>query len=66
MAEQTAARHEIHLLDVLKEDGPTRWQRFLLDHAAILDSIPTARLASYLGLSVTELAKLHAGNLPRP
>lgn len=61
MAEQTAARHETHLLDVLKEDGPTRWQRFLLDHAAILDKIPPTRLASYLGLSVSELARLRAG-----
>lgn len=58
MAEQTAARHEVHLLDVLKEDGATRWQRFVLDHAAILDKIPATRLASYLGLSELELARL--------
>lgn len=66
MAEQTAARHEIHLLDVLKEDGPTRWQRFLLDHTAILDTIPSSRLESYLGLSATELAGLRAGRTLRP
>lgn len=59
IAEQTAIRHEQHLLDVLTEDGPTRWKRFLLDHAAIADKIAPGKLASYLGLSERDLLQLH-------
>lgn len=58
IAEQSAIRHEQHLLDVLTEDGPTRWKRFQLDHAAIADKIAPAKLASYLGLSEREFLQI--------